>query len=130
MDRTNACLVVGAAELFTIAALETVHIAKCGYLFCFSCTPLNGAMTMSKPATEMNLYYYDAVQALQVKFISDITIDPVTMDFVIPKLGRLVYNVVKFAPFSHSISPSIGIEIYDLRSQHNNYYEWDFAWDI
>lgn len=86
--------------------------------------------TMSKPATEMNLYYYDAVYALQVKFISDITIDPVTMDFVIPKLGRLVYNVVKFAPFSHSISPSIGIEIYDLRSQHNNYYEWDFAWDI
>lgn len=85
---------------------------------------------MSKPATEMNLYYYDAVYALQVKFISDITIDPVTMDFVIPKLGRLVYNVVKFAPFSHSISPSIGIEIYDLRSQHNNYYEWDFAWNI
>lgn len=49
VDRTNACLVVGAAELFTIAALETVHIAKCGYLFCFSCTPLNGQCQNQQP---------------------------------------------------------------------------------
>lgn len=53
---------------------------------------------------------------LQVQFISDIiTIDLVTMDSVMLKLGRLVHKIM-IQTIAKSPPSTITIEIYDLRS--------------